>query len=53
MANHDYRLKTLSFGAVKRIRKLRLNHKKIKGTKQFRNVIKQHGINVKNITNIK
>ena len=51
---HDYRLKILPFGAIKTIRKLRINHKrKSKHKKRTRIIRKQHGINCKNLTRVK
>ena len=42
---HDYRLKILPFGAIKTIRKLRINHKrKSKHKNRTRITFKQHGI---------
>ena len=49
VAQHDHRLRTLPFGAIKIIRKLRLNCKKIKSKRHKRTRIQQHGINVKDI----
>ena len=51
---HDYRLKILPFGAIKTIRKLRINCKrKSKHKKRTGIRMKQHGINHKNLTKVK
>ena len=51
---HDYRLKILPFGAIKTIRKLRINHKrKSKHKKWTRIRMIQHGINCKSLTKVK
>ena len=51
---HDYRLKILPFGAIKTIRKLRINHKrKSKHKGRTRTRMKQHGFNHKNLTKVK
>ena len=36
-AQHDHRLKVLPFGAIRKIRELRINHKKIKSSIQNSN----------------
>ena len=50
---HDQRLKILLFGAIKRIRELKFNHKKSKHKKKNRIPYKQHGITSKNLKKIK
>ena len=47
--HHDHRLKVLPFGAIRKIRDLRINHKKIKSSIQSRIKATQNGINNKNI----
>ena len=49
---NDHRLKMLPFGAIKNIRKLRINRKKIKSNRHKRITFKQHRINPKNIVRI-
>ena len=50
---HDQRLKILPFGAIKRIRELKLNRKRSKHKKKKRIPFKQHGIIIKNLMRIK
>ena len=52
VVEHDQRLRTLPFGAIRKIRELRLNHKKTKSSKHKRKIIRQTGINTKNIVQI-
>ena len=46
---HDSRYKTLPFGCVANVRKLRLNRKPFRSTKSKRLLFKQHGINFGNL----
>ena len=49
LGHHDHRLKVLPFGAIRKIRELRINHEKIKSSIQDRIKATQKGINNKNI----
>ena len=52
---HDHRLKILPFGAIKRIKELKLNNKKRKrrNRRRIRQPFKQYGCNYNNIISIK
>ena len=52
---HDHRLKILPFGAIKRIKELKLNNKKRKrrNRRKIRQPFKQYGCNYNNIISIK
>ena len=50
---HDQRLKVLPFGAISRIKELKLNHKRRKNKQNIQIPFKQSGCNLNNVISIK
>ena len=50
---HDQRLKVLPFGAISKIKELKLNHKRRKNKQNIRIPFKQSGCNLNNVISIK
>ena len=50
---HDQRLKVMPFGAISKIKQLKLNHKRRKRKQNIRTPFKQNGCNYSNVISIK